>query len=567
MQMRSLAAENPPPQSSIDRRIERERFDLPLALLVVFITAAVFSPVLHHQFIETWDDRGAILNNPDYNPARLASLTHYWKPGERGIFYVPVTYTLWGLLAMVSRRPPGFGPPFSPAAFYAANLISHALCAGLVFPVLRRLLPGRWPALAAALLFALHPIQVEAVSCAWGVYTPLSSAAGLFAIWQYLLYSDTQRERTDGPARQRWHYAAATAGFILALLIKPTAVVVPLIIGAIEIGLRGRKPRELLAPLGPWLMLAAAATLLNHLAVPAPTVYEPPPWDLPTVALDAIAFYLWKLVLPVHLMLVYGRSPAWLLDRPVVWLTCLAPLAIGAICWLVRRRTRWPLTALAVFVLGLLPVLGLVPFDFQPYSTVADHYLYLSMLGPAMLLGYLLWQPGPRKVASAIAFFILPLLAVLSVRQLRHWQDDWKLSAWNLEVNPKSRAAFGGFLYLLNNWQHKDPPGFVLPASRNCTLTTPELLRVGDLLLANSHPDLAAPAYRLAIARGVDDAQTYRKLAVALTQGGLLGQAIAACREALRRNPQDSQAKLLLAELIERTKPASTSPTTLPTTP
>src|SRR6202011_1917856 len=104
----------------------------------------------------------------DYNPPHLKNLVHYWTHmPDKGLFYVPITYTLWGLLAFVARgsAPPGL--PFNPAFFYAANLLSHVLSSVLVFLILRRLVSSKWPAWIGAALFALHPIQVEAVANAW----------------------------------------------------------------------------------------------------------------------------------------------------------------------------------------------------------------------------------------------------------------------------------------------------------------------------------------------------------------------------------------------------------------
>ncbi len=72
--------------------------------------------------------------------------------------------------------------------------------------------------------------------------------------------------------------------------------------------------------------------------------------------------------------------------------------ALGLAAWLWYQRTRvpWLVSTAGVFVAGLLPVLGLVPFAFQAYSTVADRYVYIAMLGPALALAW-----GWRSSSSA----------------------------------------------------------------------------------------------------------------------------------------------------------------------
>src|SRR5439155_1435049 len=91
-----------------------------------------------------------------------------------------------GLLAAV------VGP--KPWAFHLTNVALHALNAGLVFAVLRRLVTeddGR-AALAGALLFALHPVQSEAVAWASETKDLLSALFSLLAIRQYLVFRERE---------------------------------------------------------------------------------------------------------------------------------------------------------------------------------------------------------------------------------------------------------------------------------------------------------------------------------------------------------------------------------------
>ena len=69
--------------------------------------------------------------------------------------------------------------------------------------------------------------------------------------------------------------------------------------------------------------------------------------------------------------------------------------------WLLRRKCRGAALGALIALAALLPVLGLVPFTFQEWSTVADRYMYLAMLGAALAVGTLLARlPGVRGVAD-----------------------------------------------------------------------------------------------------------------------------------------------------------------------
>lgn len=469
-------------------------------ILLFLLTAIAFSPVLGHRFIVSWDDLTAILANPDYNPPSLSHLAHYWtRPPAKSLFYVPITYTIWSALAALSRGSAPAGVPFNPAFFYGANLLAHAISAALAFLILRRLIPVNWAAWLGTGVFALHPIQVEAVSTAWNLYTPLSAVFGLLAIWRYLIYSD-QIERGGDANRSRawWNYAIATFSFTCALLTKPTVATVPFMIMAIELGLRGRNLRAMIAPLAPWLSVAAVVVWLDQRIPAAGRAFVPDWWLRPMVPLDAIAFYLGKILFPVRLCMDYGRTPWFVAGRPIIRATCLIALALFAAAFLARKRCPAIVTAFAIFVVALLPTIGIVPFTFQYYSTVADRYAYLAMLGPAIVVATLLSRISAGW-AVPTGSAALALLAALSITQLRHWRDDWQLAAYTVKINPASVAGAGTFKLLLEETTAGVLPNGKTIAIPPCSLSPRELLQAGSRLEKGGFPYIAGECYRRAL--------------------------------------------------------------------
>jgi tetratricopeptide (TPR) repeat protein len=97
----------------------------------------------------------------------------------------------------------------------------------------------------------------------------------------------------------------------------------------------------------------------------------------------------------------------------------------------------WPLVGAGVFGAAVLPMLGLVAFDFQYFSTVADHYVYVAMLGPALVLGWAVarWRGRVVKVCVALG---LVALGVRSHVRAYDWRDAERLYAATLKVNPRS---------------------------------------------------------------------------------------------------------------------------------
>ena len=538
-----------------------------LALLIATVTFGVFCSTLGHQLLY-WDDVVSIVANKELNPPTLHNLAEFWRHPVDGYnrSYVPVNYTLWWLVAHFARVPDpnGAGMTFLPAPFHALNLTFHLIAAVLVFVLLRRLVRADWPAVAGALLFALHPLQVEPVCWASNMYTPLSGMLSLAAIVLYLRFSDARLggERCAGPSRRprQWLVMiAAVICFTLALLSKPTLVLLPLVIAAIEVLINGRRLRDC-APLLAWLPIAAADVVITRHVHPGLSAFKPPLYVRPFIAADALSFYFQKLLIPVRLITDYSRSPRWAVRQPGIWLAWMVPAAVAGVFWLVRRRAPWLLCGFIVFVLGALPMLGVVPFDYQLYSTVADRYVWFSMLGPALVLAFAVqWiaayrpQRNVRTMVTGSCCALLALLAFLSYAQTPYWHDTGTLLAGTLEVNPRSLMANleMGRLLLKGGPEQLDKALAHLHATEELDPDDPWVMyEQGTALLRKGEPVAAAELFRRSQQFKPDEAATQYMLGRALAAAGDRRGAVAAFLETLRRFPDYADTRVKLAEVF-----------------
>jgi tetratricopeptide (TPR) repeat protein len=328
-----------------------------------------------------WDDPDLVIENRDVAHPSWAGLWRQWRYPTLGL-YTPLAYTIWDALC-IDRLPDA-------RRFHALNIALHAGTSVLALLILAELTASLPAAVAGALLFAWHPAQVEAVAWVSGMNNLLAGFFSLAAVYLYV-------SSTHGARRGSVYYALATAAFVAALLSKPTAVVVPVLAGVIAIVALRRPKRIVARELISWIAIALPFAVIARIAQPAPDVFIPPPWGRLIVALDALAFYVIKLVLPLRLRIDYGRTPAWLLAHRGGWVMALIPLVL-AIAAIARRRRIVPIfrAALIWVVVALLPVLGLTPFEFQINSTVADRYFYIAMLGPALALAAVLSRTARR---------------------------------------------------------------------------------------------------------------------------------------------------------------------------
>ena len=547
-----------------------------IVLLIVAITLAVFYSTLGHQLLY-WDDLNSIVVNPELNPPTLRNLGEFWQHPLDGYnrSYVPLNYTLWWLVAKVARvaDPNGAGMIFLPVPFHALNLVFHLVSTLLVFALLRRLTRSDWPAAAGSLLFALHPLQVEPVCWAANMYTPLSGMLALAAMVLYFKFADRVRGEGKAPAvyphpgplpegegenARRWMWmVAASLCFTLSLLSKPTLVLLPLVIVAIELLLNGRRLRDCV-PLLAWLPIAAADILITRHVHPGLSAFKPPLYMRPFIAADALVFYFQKLLVPIRLVTDYSRSPRWVVHQPTIWLEWVIPMATLAICWLARRRAPWLLCGLIVLALGVLPTLGLVPFDYQLYSTVADRYVWFSMLGPAMVVAFAaqrfsVARPEWRRALAGSCCAVLALLAILSYHQTDYWYDTRTLVAGTLEANPGSLMAHLelGRMFLKGGPEQLDEALVHLRATEKLDPDDPWVMyEEGTALLRKGEPLAAAELFRRSQQLKPEEAATPYMLGRALAAAGDRRGAVTAFKETLRRFPDYADTRLKLAEVF-----------------
>jgi Flp pilus assembly protein TadD len=516
------------------------------AALLVAVVFAAFYPVLGHEFLE-WDDHLVISQNPDFLPPRLATLGHYWT-GAYMQFYVPLTYTIWWAIAhFAAHVGPDGAYVLSPTPYHAANLIAHIGAAVFAYRLMARLTRSEAAGWFAAALFALHPLQAEPVSWASTMYSPLSSCWALGAMWAYFNFSNA--DGPDRPARSpsRWiWYALFILGYALALLTKPTIILLPVLVGLIEITIRGRALARTVALLAPVLLIGAVPiAIATQNAQPGAGGYIPIVLR-PLVASDVLAFYMRSIVVPIHLAPDYGRSPRWLMNDGsralfTTWVIPFAVFAAAAVAW---RRTRWPAVTCGVFVLALAPVLGFTPFDFQRYSTVADRYACFAVIAPAMLVAAGLAR-APSRSLWALCGGVALAFGVMSNLQTRHWRDTDTFYDFAMSRNPDSFAAHTRAIRVLEKQGREDEALEHYRASVRAYPDSPRMwFGMGRIFLHKRMWNDAVDAFAHSAELEPDNGGILSSLALALAGAGRREEAVRAAEAALARWPNDAQTHL-----------------------
>lgn len=398
------------------------------SLCLIAVTLIVFVPGMGNRFV-LWDLEAYrhVLSGTDYLRTSLALFTDFSGEVVSG-YYAPLS----SISLMLDKALTGRSEPW-PWFTLLINVLIHCVNGVLVFLFLRQRSGAFHIAFIAALIFLLHPLQVQSVLWFAQRKGLLTAAFYLGAFLAYVGFLET------GKASR---YCISMILFVPALLCKPTAIVLPAVLAATVLlpresilsstdngGTRAASRSLDLIGLIPFLGLAAIWAFIV-VSTESPENVVLPLWERPFIAATALWFYLGKCVLPLGLSPAY---PLWDVDpRSIVWWIPIVGIALATIAVMVYRRIlgREFLWASANFLVPLLPVLGLVEFAFFHLSYVGDHFMYLPMVGFAY--GVVVVVEKVRNAVgatgrTAVTIGLACWIAFLGV-SARHQTEVWRSS-------------------------------------------------------------------------------------------------------------------------------------------
>ena len=376
---------------------------------------AVYFSALYGTF--QFDDYLVIVNNPAVHgwSAWLTSM-----PGIRPL--LKLSYT--------ANWTSGLGP----VGFHLFNLTCHAANALLALAIFRR-----WPgaassgaALVAALIFALHPAQTEAVTYISGRSVSLMATFYLAAFLAWLRAIETGNER--------WRTVAAPLLFIAALATKETAWTLPCALLLWEYARTGtwREAATRLMPL--WIVLAAALAIMAGLSgyrrMVTFSLESRAPLDNLLTQVSGQFYLLRQWLLPIpnidpDLPVVTGLNPAIVIQGLL-----LAGLLAGGIFALHRRL--WFGLALLWFFLHLLPTNSLLP----RLDVANDRQLYLASLGPALAVAIGLSRIHLRALSHTLTLVLLLALGTATALRNLDYRSERTLWEATVRLSPQKARAW-----------------------------------------------------------------------------------------------------------------------------
>lgn len=444
-----------------------------LVVVVVLLGLAFvgYAASLRNGFI--WDDNFQIVRNPYVHsdlPLSKILLTDVWGymrsgQGSMSNYYRPLQILTYRWTAAVAG--------LNPAGFHLVSILLNWLACVAAYAACWQLTKRFSLAIAASVIFAIHPIHSEAVL--WIAALPELGCA-VFYFFSFSLFLRAQeapirlrkpkaKDIKEDAARRRWLLAASLASFFLALLWKEMALTLPVVIALYvfvfepsaepwSVRLRQTALRSLpfwcvtagyvilrIAVLGYFLQTHKTATLK--------------PWQYLLNVVELIGEYCFRLIAPFHLnayhvfhAVVAISDPRWILA---------AVFLIVVIAAILYAMPRAPLAAFAGawVLLTLAPVLNL---NAVGTNIFAERYLYIPSFGFVLLLAWtgaeLLknLRPTVRRNAGIAAVCLLAAGATAETwHRIPAWHDERTFYTDTLAKSPDAAQMRNAYAQVLRD--------------------------------------------------------------------------------------------------------------------
>ncbi len=491
-----------------------------IRLLILGLALAAFGITLGSSF--HYDDYALFTDPPVTSPVG-------WYQVFRLDQTRPLTYLTFWLNYQLGGQDP-FG-------YHVVNLVLHLLSCWIALSIFRRVLPSEQAAAWAAVIFALHPLQTEAVAYVFARATLLCALLCL-ACWKFWL---------DG------RRGLAVVCFAAALLAKEEAAAFPLFLLGWEWVFgdeKTRKWRQVNWSVAVMLLLVVLAALRLFYAA---LVTKGSGFAFGLGEVTSTRYLLtqarsfWEyarlLVFPVGFNFDrdFALSTGFDAGTLAAWGALVAAVA-GAL-WGMKKEPH-----LCWFLGGLLlltPTSSIAPLA----DLIAERRMYLPLVSFSPFLGFLLARllqnaPGMARQYAMVGLAVV--LAVFSFNRSRVWQTEESLWRDTVQKSPqKVRPKIHMARALAEHGPQAVPErlGLLREARELSPQSSDAALEFGVLHLQNGSPAEALAAFDAAASIDPENAQIQANRGAALYLLGRLQEAESALSSALEKDPCNFDAR------------------------
>jgi len=437
------------------------------------------------------------------------------------------------------------------------NLAIHIFNALLLFLIVFRMTGAEVKAAGVALLFALHPLNVESVAWLAERKTVLSTLFLFGAIYTYLHYIEKKK---------KWKYALILCLYALGLMSKPSILIFPALLLLLDYwplkrfersAANNYERRHVFAkPINGFISLDQSAagsiiveklpflilSLLSLLVTMASVLYSRflVTNELVSIYLRiynyivSIILYLRNIAWPVDLSIFYPFPQSFILLYFLVALSAVVLITI--LTFKAREKRPWLITGWLWFLLAMLPASGLIQAGFWP--AMANRFMYIPMIGIFIMV---IWEADERlkgsysQVLKVILYSaLLFYFAFLTRIQIIYFSNSFALFNRLIEVAGDNSLAFNNLGDSLASLGRIDEAMiyFAKSIKLNPNYAT-AYNNYGVCLLAKKDDEKAIEYFQKAIALNPKSATPYMQLGLIQSRAGNFAEAVKFMAKAL----------------------------------
>jgi protein O-mannosyl-transferase len=413
---------------------------------ILIATVIAYYPCLKNGFV--WDDEGYILKNYYIKNMTLDNV--------KTIITTPIMGN-YHPLVIISYAWEYFFFKLNPTTYHVVNLIVHLLNCILVFYFILRLSGNIPVAFITGLLFGIHPLHVESVAWISERKDVLYAFFYLISLICYLSYLNRR------PAHG--YYVYSLFFFLLSILSKPMAITLPLILFLMDYFHKRKFDYTSIVEKIPFITLSILSGIVTLFAQRF-SQHSDPAFAFPMsilVATHGLVFYLFKMILPIKLAVLYRYPLDNNLFLHIQYL--IAPIILFICALLIFYSAKYSKKAIwggLFYCITLLPVIQLLPIGL---AVAADRYTYVPLIGIFYVLSeFFVWtwrkifkdRVYLKAIALVFSLAVVVLLVFLTQGFCTVWKDN--ISLWSNVVKhyPQTDVAYnnrGGEYFNLKEYE------------------------------------------------------------------------------------------------------------------
>lgn len=539
-----------------------------LGILIVSVWLA-YSPVLNAPFV--WDDLEMVVNNPlirsTEHVTNIFNSGAFLESAESGKFYRPLQILSYTFDYAMGE--------LNPTYFHVTSVVIHTVTVLVLFFLLAELGLSQALSFGVALVFAVHPLNTEAVTYVSGRGDVLLMMFCMMSFYAFI---------KGLKGHWGWFIGSALA-WTLAIFSKENAIVLPLVMALYVVIFNREKPQKagfllvgLLGGMGAYILFRLK---VMHLATQGTlsVIALAPLWQRILTIPHILLLYVKLLFIPFPLHMEYHFVDTSLAS-PYLWGGLLVGGALIAFFLTQIKPIQKTLFYLGWFFIGLGPVYQLLPLA----STVREHWVYFSEIGFFVLLGLFIEKNWKCEFKYGFVAVVFVLMGLTVYRNL-DWRSPFKLYSHDVQYEPLSfllhnnlgyeyymkgdmamaKASFlesiqvapgagygtamNNYAVILENEGHVDQAIPYLIKSIDISQYQLAYANLGRIYIIQKHPDLAIPILKQGSQVYPSNADIHYFLGIAYAQLGQRQEAKAALTHLDALYPNYKNCRQILVQL------------------